>query len=182
MEDHEATEPIEKFKYRAMAKPWSRYWSRMLDIHLWSWPVTFGVAALFPAQTNALLVYDERGYALFFLSLPLIMVVDAFCLALLGNTPGRAIVGIRVETIRHQRLPVPIALYRNGLVYLKGLGLGIPLVALWTLISSVYNASAGEQTSWDKDLYTRVYDVSSGPVRTFICAILVAISIWAGYA
>ena len=109
------------------------------------------------------------------------MVVDAFCLALLGNTLGRAIVGIRVETIRHERLSVPIALYRNGFVYLEGFGLGIPLVSLFTQISSYRTIKAGQQTPWDKDLYTRVYEVSSGPIRTFICAVLVVIAIAAPF-
>jgi uncharacterized RDD family membrane protein YckC len=173
----QATESGEEFKHRAMARPWPRFWSRCLDMQIWSWPLGYAVAVLFPSQTLGLLANDNQGYLLGFLLIPLIMVVDAFCLALLGNTLGRAIVGIRVETIRHERLSVPTALKRNALVYLKGLGLGIPFVALFTQVSSCNKVNAGEQTSWDKDLYTRVYDVSSNPTRTMICAVLVVIAI-----
>jgi hypothetical protein len=177
MQDPEITDSVEQFKYRAMAKPWSRFWSRYLDIAIWSLPLGYGVSVLFPTQTHVLLAYDEQGYLFGFLLMPLIMVVDAFCLALLGNTLGRAIVGIRVETIRHERLSVPVALYRNGLLYLQGLGLAIPFVSLFTLNSSYNKVKVGQQAPWDRDLYARVYDVSSNSIRTTICAVLVVATI-----
>jgi uncharacterized RDD family membrane protein YckC len=173
----QATDSVEEFEHLAMARPWPRFWSRLLDLKIWALPLGYGVGVLFPTQTLGLLANDEQGYLFGFLLMPLIMVVDAFCLALLGNTLGRAIVGIRVETIRHERLSVSTALNRNGQVYLKGLGLNIPIVSLFTLNSSFRKVNTGEQTSWDKDLYTRVYDVSSNPIRTMICAVVVVILI-----
>ena len=175
MEAPEITESVESFKYRSMAKPWSRYWSRLLDMFIWALPLAIGFGALYPTQALWFSTHDDTGLLLSFLLMPLIMVVDALCLALLGNTPGRAIVGIRVETIRHKRLSISTALNRNGQIYLRGFGLTIPIVSLFTLSSSYDKVKSGEQTTWDRDLYTRVYDVSSNPIRIFICAALVLI-------
>ncbi len=167
----------ENTAYVAKAGPWQRFWSRSLDIAIWAWPVGYVVGRLFPDIALRLLSWDSKGYLFGLALLPVILIIDAMSLALFGNTVGRAVAGIRVATVRHEKLEFFVALKRNFNIYVAGLGLGIPIVALFTQISNYRKITNGENTSWDKYFYTRVYSESGNAVRTTICAVLVILAI-----
>lgn len=103
--------------------------------------------------------------------LPFSLAIDAAVLATFGNTPGRALAGIRVQTIRHEPLDVRTALNRNARIYLFGMAIGLPLISLITYANNFSKLRKNEQTSWDKQLYTRVYNEGGNAVRTVLAAI-----------
>jgi uncharacterized RDD family membrane protein YckC len=102
---------------------------------------------------------------------PIALVLDAGVYRALGNTPGKAIAGIKALAQDGRRmLSAPAYLGRNFAVYFFGLGLGLPLVSLFTLIYGYRRAAAGEVSTWDRLCGSRVYALSGGPARTWLAA------------
>lgn len=157
---------------RDQAGPWPRFWSRLVDINIWAFVLGMIVTLLFPEFAQQEAFTRSGGDALFgaFL-LPFALIGDAFILAAFGNTPGRALAGIRVETIRHEQLSLLTAFKRNLRIYFHGLALGFPLFTLVTLSNS-FKRLKTQQTSWDEALFTRVYATSNNTARTILVAIL----------
>lgn len=129
----------------SVPRPWLRYWAKLVDVWLWVviMGVVFGIA--FPRwsmETNETLL----GLILLACTIP----IHALLLSTFGNTIGKALLGIRV-THKGQKLSFGQALKREGLAYVKGLGLGIPIVALFTQINSYNHLKNEGASSWDKD-------------------------------
>ncbi|WP_334185112.1 RDD family protein [Novosphingobium sp.] len=157
---------------REQARAWPRYWSRMLDVLIWNLPLGFLVGYLFPDFANSE-AFQGGGAGLFnMLLIPVGMVIDAAVLASCGNTPGRALMGIRVETMWHERLDFGTALKRNFRVWFFGLAIGFPLFSLITMSRNHARVSRGDQTTWDDELSTRVYDIDCNPARVWLAALL----------
>ena len=166
------------------ATAWSRYWSRLLDLTIWMGVCGFLLGFLFPNIFLKLLeITGGNDLLVGVMLLPAVILIDALCLAAFGQTIGRAIAGIRVTKISGQRLTVSEAVNRNLQVYVKGLGLGIPIVSLVTLLNAHGKISAGQETSWDESVETRVVAESASLARTILTALLyilaiAAIQIW----
>jgi hypothetical protein len=97
------------------------------------------------------------------------MVLDAGVYAMLGNTPGKALVGITVTSVDGRRLSYGNALRRNFGVYWSGLGTGFPIVTLGTVLRAHSIVSGGQLTSWDKNVGSQVLGRTSG-IRTWVGA------------
>jgi uncharacterized RDD family membrane protein YckC len=138
-----------------LARPWPRYWARMLDVFLFLLLVAIPVAALFPVfYANVTHVAD--GQLLYLLGLPFAMVLDAIVYLLCGNTPGKWLGGIRVLDVNGRKVGFTQYLKRDFMVYFLALGFGIGLVALFTLISS-HKKSGSRQ---DSELGSRLGNTS----------------------
>lgn len=175
--------------------PWRRYFAKQLDL------LTFAVTG------TALLMFAlelANPYAAWRFSEALDNVVIAsllgvfswvlgewLCLAMFGSTPGRALYGIKLTRIDGAPLGGEKAFARACIVALKGLGLGIPIVALVTALVGYQNLEKDGRTTWDASLETRVTHIVWSPARTFgvisttivvmvIAAILLGISENAG--
>jgi hypothetical protein len=94
--------------------------------------------------------------------------VEPLMLSSWGTTPGKALFKIR---LRKQDGAIPSyseALKRSFEVWIKGLGLGIPIVALVTMGIS-YNELVKEKiTAWDRDGGYCLSHQIIGPIRTVI--------------
>jgi RDD family len=106
--------------------------------------------------------------------------IEALFLWGLGTTPGKWVFGIKVRTQAGGTLRYWIALTRAFLVFIKGLGLTIPLVSLITLIVSYDRLIKTGSTSWDKDLGTTVSYEKMTDARLVFCVL--AVIVWALYA
>jgi hypothetical protein len=169
----DAGEVLEQGVLRDQATPWPRFWAKLVDINVWGIPVALLIGLLFPEFSSRPAFEGAGGSALFgALILPFALSIDAVILSAFGNTPGRALVGIRVETIRHERLDLRTAFKRNARVYFFGMAIGFPLAAMFTYLGNFNKLRNGEQTSWDKQLYTRVYNSGNNSVRTALAAVL----------
>lgn len=166
------------------ATAWSRYWSRLLDLIIWMGVCGFLFGALFPNIFLKLLdITGGNDFLVGVVLLPAVILIDALCLAAFGQTVGRAVAGIRVIKTSGERLTVSEAVNRNLQVYVKGLGLGIPLISLVTLLNAYGKISTDQETSWDESVETRVIGESASLARTILTAILyvlaiAAIQIW----
>ena len=164
-----------------MAGPWARYIAKLVDLGsltlVLGYLISHSAAVAVPLVAFAGLDYYEA--LIFFVVLPVSLLVDAFIYALFGNTIGRAAVGIYVSNKEGaSTLSGGAYLHRNARIYVFGYVFGlIPLAWISWLLSfrAVVN---GKDTFWDSRSGTTVLDDSSRPWRTFLvfvvwCAISV---------
>lgn len=143
-------------------RPWVRYFARSIDRS-----IAFGLAAVIVGF--AFIMGLRPGIEAHLLSLGITwvgwIVVEALLLSTLGTTPGKALLGVRVRTVTGENLNFFQALSRTTGVWIRGEGLGIPLVSLVTLIVA-YNKLMGDRiTSWDREGGTVVEHGPCGPGR-----------------
>ena len=119
-----------------------------------SGPVLWGLIALFLALT------------------PLASLVDAVVTSAAGNSPGKILAGISLEDRSGQWLSGGRLIQRNAILFVYGLGLGIPLLNLAGYIFGYNRVSMGTPTPWDKRAQTRVVDNESSLYRTILTAVL----------
>lgn len=146
-----ATEPAEGIDWSnhvpsgSQVRPWVRYLARTFDFLLYA--VIFGgtAAAIWPeiAEMNDTLlgILLLLGYNF----------VEPAMLALFGTTPLKALLRVRVRNNDGTKLSYGRGLRRTFSVWLRGQGLGIPLIALFTGITSYSRLSKDGITSWDRD-------------------------------
>ncbi|MDR2366284.1 MAG: RDD family protein, partial [Zoogloeaceae bacterium] len=116
--------------------PWRRYFARMVDLS------TTGLLLLFLLMVAAFATMPEQAERLAkALDNPIIagavlclvwLPVDAAFLSLFGSTPAKWLFGIRVTYPGGGLLSFSEALKRACLVWIQGLGFGIPLVVIFT--------------------------------------------------
>lgn len=133
------------------SRPWPRFWARLFDNLLFVPLLGFGIAlwsAVYAPDIYVKLVgMNELLFSL--MIMPLVAVLLGVSMTLLGSTPGKAIVGVQV--------PVPpggrrlwFYLTREFKVWIAGLGMGIPFVALFTQIAQYRRLASGRPASYDE--------------------------------
>ncbi|HEX8757410.1 MAG TPA: RDD family protein [Steroidobacteraceae bacterium] len=162
------------------ASPWRRYWARSLDITISTFVVAVLIGALRPGLSAQVGAAKHAGWIIVLILLPFALAMDALIHWALGNTPGKAIGGVKVLT-QDGRRPLSAAAYlgRNFGVYAFGLGLGLPLVSLITLIASYRRAAAGDISRWDRLSGSRVYVLSGSELRTWAVASIYVLGVTA---
>ncbi len=143
--------------------PWRRYFARMLD-------TTVGASLTMFLLGAVLFVIDEPTFKGFieFLNKPesrlvetLIYVVaampaNAILIGFTGSSLGKWIFGITVSHLDSQPIGFRLALQREALVWWRGMGLGLPLISLFTLVNSFGTLRDEQKTSWDRELLLKV--------------------------
>jgi hypothetical protein len=105
-------------------------------------------------------------------------VFEAFCLNIFGVTFGKFLYGIRLTRLANEQISLAIAFKRSLAVWVRGLGLGIPIVALFTLITAYRTLMKDRQTTWDRDfecaIIHRNFTLLRGVIVTFVWALVIA--------
>lgn len=137
-------------------RPWIRYWARTIDYVVWGVAIGIVIALLSisgvisnkasEALTNPLLLGMLMVFTWAF--------VEPIALAVFGTTVGKALLNVKLahqsdENISKAGLG---ALYRRSMaVWLKGMGIGFPLVGVITALVSYRNLKSHGETSWDRN-------------------------------
>jgi hypothetical protein len=88
--------------------------------------------------------------ALWLLAFAVMVPLEALMVAVAGTTPGKALLGLRIAA-SHGGRPNPVASLQRALgVYLRGLGLGIPFLAFFTLLVAGARRLNHGRTRWDE--------------------------------
>lgn len=153
-----------------LATQWPRGFARIFDI--WWESILIGGAASFVLgqYSSAFLRWINQpgsDYLFGIILLPFTLLFDAAVFRLAGNTPGKAMLGIRVVSLRGTPLEFDQYLRRNFSLWSSGLGLGIPLVILFTLWRQEKRLRKGQQTSYDEKIGSRVWSKPIGEGRKF---------------
>jgi hypothetical protein len=125
-------------------RPWVRYWARTSDSLLFCLIVGLIVPFVYPSffELNDTLV----GIVL----LVFYNFVEPILLSTIGTTPFKALMGVRVRNGDGSKLSYPQALTRILTIWIRGQGLGIPIITLITHITSYSHLSNEGITPWDR--------------------------------
>jgi uncharacterized RDD family membrane protein YckC len=136
-----------------LAKRWPRFFARIFDIWWISLLFTF-VGAFFLSRYSAGFVKfinsPGSGQVVQIVTLPVVMIIDALLYKAFGNTPGKALLGIAVKTPECKNLSFDQYLGRNFSMWVRGFGLGIPLVNLFTMGAQSGRLGKGLPASYDE--------------------------------
>lgn len=154
----------------ALATPWRRYWARSFDLLVSSFLAAVLLGAIRPSLLAHVRAMTGQGWIIVLLLLPLAFTMDALIHWTLGNTPGKALAGIKVLREGERAVGAAAYLGRNFGVYVFGLGLGLPLISLLTLLHGYRRAVAAETSIWDRLSGSRAYAHSGAPGRTWVTA------------
>ncbi len=160
-----------KTKKVVEANPWVRFLARMADYSFLSlvWLI---VKHSFSFSFH----YDFFIPVLFFVWIP----IEAFFLMVWGRTPGKLLLGLKVNVQGRRRIDYLLALKRSFLVWFWGMGLGIPIVNFFTLFHAFLRYKAIKTTSWDMQEKTNVLHHRIHPARVFIAVAIIFLSFLLG--
>lgn len=85
-----------------------------------------------------------------FLHAILFVFAEAFCISVFGGTPGKTLMGIRVASVTGRRLGFGSSLKRSFSSVMAGLGFGIPILNLITMIYQYNKLTSDGAVFWDK--------------------------------
>ncbi|MGD9814041.1 MAG: RDD family protein [Hyphomonadaceae bacterium] len=138
--------------------PWARWAAKWIDLGVFS--ALLGAALVIFFQFDW---YSDSAEAAFYLILAgAFPFWDGILVAMTGGSPGRAIFRFRIVS-KDQAKPPPLgaALGRAWGAWIKGCGLGFPIVSLFTMLSSKDHLERRGLSSWDENSDTLV--VHHGP-------------------
>jgi uncharacterized RDD family membrane protein YckC len=175
----EGWQPVAVREKPKRAQPWKRYFARYFDIYLIATLCGIPLGLLWPSLVVADGPLSGRVGELLLglILLPFVMVIDALFIVWFGNTPGKAIAGLRIVANDGERLRLGRLLKRNFVVYVAGLGLGIPLVSLGTLLNSHTGAKREQDLAWESATHTHVEDPGGNGLRTWLVGVPVVLFI-----
>ena len=162
-------------------RPWIRYWARFVDYLVYGFIFGFVFVYLyglgiisehtFWGLSNPLLAGMLIGFTWTF--------VEPLVLMLSGTTPGKALLNIKLQhrvADKLSKVGLGILYKRSVAVWFKGMGIGFPLVSLFTLAISHRNLKANGETSWDRNGGFTVSHGNVGYIRGTIAALVIIIA------
>lgn len=153
---------------RAKGCPWRRFWARMLDYLIFGFII--GVIIGLFGITISVEIQPYVGMGVIFVW----VFVEAILLCTWGSTPGKALLHTRVRTSEGHKLTFMQALNRSFSVWWLGVGAGIPIISLITMLVASVKLSNNRVTTWDRSGHFVIEHGSVGVVRVVICVILFA--------
>jgi uncharacterized RDD family membrane protein YckC len=157
---------------------WRRFFARWFDIW-WEEVLVVTLVSLVPGLTAARWLQDSQFQALSsFLSFPVILLVDAACYRIFGNTPGKKLLGLRVVTADGNQLRFFAYYLRNLHLWASGLAFGVPVLHILTMGWQFHRLVDGKRASYDQRSGNRVQSHSIG-VGTWLAFLGVALLLFA---
>lgn len=129
----------------SQTRPWVRYWARTVEVVVFC-TLLGALAGFFAPQ-----VLEMNETLLGVVMIGAYRLVEAGMFSAFGTTPGKALMKVRVRRADGARLSFSDALRRSLTVWVKGEGLGIPLISLITHLTAYSRLSQDGITSWDRE-------------------------------
>lgn len=130
---------------------WRRFFARHLDYLIWGLPggalVGFALAGFSPALYQQSLGWSDQAWT--FLAAAAWVPAESFLLTWFGWTPGKWLLSVEVRPKDGQQLRYGETLSRSADVFVRGVGLGLPLIALITQLVAANKLRKNGETSWD---------------------------------
>lgn len=134
--------------------PWRRYFARMLDVSFGAIILWAILSLIFRVNVSNIGSFAEwlLGYVEWGIWLP----IEALLLSCWGTTPGKWIMGIRVEHEDGRKLTFGEALDRTWQVFVKGMGALIPIYSIYRLWKSYKAVRDGnsDDLEWEWKVYS----------------------------
>lgn len=143
-------------------RPWVRFIAKMIDINICV--VTFGIilALVIPGFLETVSTFLFSSIMIFFA-----IVIDVFLLPTWGTTPGRWLMKTHIQDANGNKLRFQTAFKRSLTLWIRGFGLGSPILSFFTQIISYTDLTSTRTTPWDSKnnlvvLHDRVGFLRSG--------------------
>jgi len=136
-------------------RPWIRYLARYIDMALYTVIIIMiFVASIFILRylgkdINVITSMPKIVFSAIFLFL--LIIIEILVFHHWGTTAGKKLLKIHISKNNETTISYYEATLRTIKVWVFGLGLGIPLISLFTQISAFNKLSSNGITSWDKE-------------------------------
>ena len=155
----------------SQVRPWVRCCARFIDILIFG--LCLGTFLGFIAPAMLTRIASVIGLLLLFLW----CFAEAVCLSTWGTTPGKGLLRVTVRNADGSRLNYRSALLRSVNVWIRGLGAGLPLVSIITLIVAYEKLTKNGITTWDQLPNFSVTYKKIGRTRVIVAALLLVMFI-----
>jgi len=174
---------------RTSAGLWARYLAKQVDFLVFFIPA-FLVMVLVVSVTAPFFGMDAddafEGAAILvgLIWLLAYALLEALCISMFGSTLGKMLLGIRLRKKVGGKLNAGTSIIRSVRACVEGLGLGIPLIGLFTHISAFSFVKQHGATGWDRDAGAVYESEPVGPFRwvSGVFLALLAIGMFAAVA
>ena len=138
---------LEQDREPRLSIPWQRYFARVFDMGIYT--LIWYAAASLGLRYRIYTLSTGNNIVTAIVTALLMLLIEPFLLHFFGTTPGKWLLGMRIEG-RHGRKPdLSCAYARTSQAVFYGLGLGIPFFSLYRLYKSYKTEQAGEDLSWE---------------------------------
>lgn len=153
--------------------PWRRYFARLLDVSLIRMLFRAVLAVVF--RVNLANIPDFVDWLLTYVEWAMLIPLEALLLSRFGTTPGKWIMGIRVEHADGRLLPFSHAAQRAWEVFGRGYGYNIPFYEIYRLWRSYKDAKEGDGPEWDYNVTLVAREYHWGRTAAYIAATVLAV-------
>lgn len=142
-------QPVPEFRQTAPTHPWRRYFARAIDLSIVSAIRSFLLIAVLRIRPVNDFIYTFLGLSIctHLISIP----IEGLLLHFWGSTPGKWIMGIRVESVNGGKLSIRDAMLRSWNVLRYGYGFTVPIYEWWRLYQCHKDYTLYGYTSWDQE-------------------------------
>lgn len=153
----------DRYPHRAT---WYRYFARHIDTVILGFPTVFLGGTLIALAGAGASIQDSRSATIVGLAMLCVLfpLVEAGVVTVFGNTPGKALFGLKVRTQEGQSLSFGQALKRSDSVTVIGLGFYVPIVTIFTGAAQCRQIREEGAASYDANVF-RVDEASLGKIR-----------------
>ncbi|MGI9384952.1 MAG: RDD family protein [Methyloligellaceae bacterium] len=160
----------------AQGGPWSRYFARQFDLTVLAFIIVFAIEIYLPELSmDAFLLYAKANQSVTGLGIVAsAFALNALVLTVFGNSPGKALFGLQAvpyDGTGGFGLAGNVA--REFRVWFFGFGIGIPIVALFTMLRNYREVGAGRPAAYDRR-FAKIEVKPISPARRAVSMISVA--------
>jgi uncharacterized membrane protein len=161
----------EGFIMQSQVYPWRRYWARLFDI-TFIMPIYIFIIALFSPGLNYTITRMDNFIGGILLLLFYLIFFEP-----------KVLLGIKIRDLSGKKISYTTGMKRGSLLWLNGMGMGIPFIALFTMIFAYSKLKRNGITSWDERCGISVIHEQLNIFRVilFITIFIFCLSIWAGF-
>jgi uncharacterized RDD family membrane protein YckC len=155
-------------------RPWKRFIARMIDyvIYIFSLMLIHDFVNIYIMHIKL-----KLPALIFYASLWLWIFIEAILLSVFGTTPGKWLLNIFIKDVNNDRMRFDNALIRSLNVFIKGFGMGIPIINFFAIIISYNHLLRDGKSSWDIEDGNILIFKEVGLVRSAFIAIMVLVLI-----
>ena len=164
-------------------RPWPRFWARFTDTPILMVPgILIMHYALGPAVLKAILLKtgpspDFPQIVFCYLGLAVSWILtEALLLTLIGTTPGKWCMNIRISRENGERLNFTEALRRSFLVFVLGMGLNYIYFQIVCHVHAYFTLTNQGKTYWDQKQNLTITHHPVSPVGIFGCILFLLLS------
>lgn len=148
---HDSYFSLESDTLPPMSCPWRRFLARFLDFSLYDTVFELGLFGLI-FRLNLLRIPPFANYLITAMAALLMLVTEPLLLHVFGTTPGKALMGLRLEGTNGNKLSYREGLIRTGGVIRLGFGFWLPFYNLYRLWKCYRLCRSGKTLPWDEEL------------------------------